>query len=669
MGLIEVLNNTQLDARKAAQQLPQPAHDGREVISRLSSYIWRCWEAAKSAKTLVSSDMLDDLRRRNGEYDPHKLAAIRKQGGSEIYMQLVNHKCRAAESWIFDMIFQPGVRPFRARPTPEPDVPPDVRMQLAQFVVEEAQMAIAQGLAVTPQAVYDRAREVASTVRERIREEARVKAERMECAIDDILMEGSWYEALETFIRNLVTFQSAILKGPAIRKHSKLTWQRDAVGKWVPAVETKLTPFFCAPSPFDIYPAPDSRGPDDGFVFERMTIRRRHIFQMIGVPGYDETAIRKALGEYQKGFSLMVDIDQQRRALEEAGNYDLSPDKALDVLEFHGHIPGSMLLEWGMSPEQIDDPEAEYAVCAMQIGRHTIRCVLNEDPLGRNPYMVASFDPTPGSWWGRGVSRILRDVQDVCNAAARAMVNNLGLSSGPMVEMEVDRLSEGEDVTSLYPWRIFQTKSSKTTPAPAVRFHNVPNYAESLMRVYEFFSRLADNYAGIQSFDTGVNPKAGAAATASGLSMLMGASNRQMKRVLVSVDSVIEGSVQRVHTHLMLHGPDPDVKGDAQIEAMGALSMVAKEQQQLRKTEFLAATNNPLDSQIMGPTGRAELLRDVVKTFDMDPDRIIPNRDVLLAQMKQAAMAAIPDNPEPPAGARETDAAGRPAGGSDTVLF
>ena len=237
------------------------------------------------------------------------------------------------------------------------------------------------------------------------------------------------------------------------------------------------------------------------------------------------------------------------------------------------------------------------------------------------------------------------------------------------MEVETSRLAEGEDLTNLYPWRMFQTKPAAHTPAPAVRFHNIPSLAGDLIGVYDFFSRLADQYAGIQNFDTGVNPTRGAAGTASGLSMLMSASNRQIKRVMASIDNVIEETVRQVHTHVMLHGKDEDAKGDIEIEAIGVASLVAKEQQQMRKTEFLAATNNPVDTSIMGPEGRAELLRDVVQSFDLNPDRVIPDRDKLRAQIQQAAMAAVPENPEPPASGGSAPGGRRVAGGADARLF
>jgi hypothetical protein len=47
---------------------------------------------------------------------------------------------------------------------------------------------------------------------------------------------------------------------------------------------------------------------------------------------------------------------------------------------------------------------------------------------------------------------------------------------------------------------------------------------------------------------------------------------------------------------------------------------------QLRRNEFLQATANPMDSQIVGPEGRAEILREVAKGLEMDVNRLVPRR-------------------------------------------
>ena len=74
------------------------------------------------------------------------------------------------------------------------------------------------------------------------------------------------------------------------------------------------------------------------------------------------------------------------------------------------------------------------------------------------------------------------------------------------------------------------------------------------------------------------------------------------------------------------------------LAARGAVSLMQLESLQLRRNEFLQVTANPIDSQIVGPTGRAEILREVAKGLEMDVNRIVPPREQLEAMMAQAPM-------------------------------
>jgi hypothetical protein len=60
----------------------------------------------------------------------------------------------------------------------------------------------------------------------------------------------------------------------------------------------------------------------------------------------------------------------------------------------------------------------------------------------------------------------------------------------------------------------------------------------------------------------------------------------------------------------------------------------------VRRSEFLTATNNPTDMQIIGAEGRAELLREAAKNLDMNTDRIVPPTSVIKQRLKAAAQAA-----------------------------
>lgn len=62
--------------------------------------------------------------------------------------------------------------------------------------------------------------------------------------------------------------------------------------------------------------------------------------------------------------------------------------------------------------------------------------------------------------------------------------------------------------------------------------------------------------------------------------------------------------------------------------------------------EFLQATANPIDAEIVGMTGRAAILKEVAKGLSMPVDDIIPSKDALeakeavkMAMEQQAAMA------------------------------
>ena len=93
----------------------------------------------------------------------------------------------------------------------------------------------------------------------------------------------------------------------------------------------------------------------------------------------------------------------------------------------------------------------------------------------------------------------------------------------------------------------------------------------------------------------------------------------------------------------MMFEEDESIKGDAQVEARGAVALMQIETLQLRRNEFLQATANEIDSQIVGVEGRSEILREVAKGLEMDVNRIIPPR----SKAPQGAEQTPPAPPGP----------------------
>lgn len=666
-GLILVKSNTDLEnERKAAAQESQ----NQPFITGLAGQIKSNWESARFSRNTIEERMIDALRRRNGEYSPDKLAQIVAQGGSTIYMMLTSIKCRAAEAWIKDVLFPAGDKPWECEPTPIPDLDPDTKAAIGEYVQLEAQqwMMEAQQL-LPPEALQERAEQLSDQLQQRMEEKADEIAERMELKIEDQTIEGGWEQAMKEVIKDVVTYPAGCIKGPLVRRRKSLKWEQDEQsGSWKPVKGEEFRLEYKRVAPFDLYPSPSSTSVNDGFLFERHRLRRKDLVAMKGVPGYSDAAIDLVLNEYGiGGLRQWLWRDQERAWLEKRPNEWLSSGDTIDALEFWGSVSGQLLVDWGMDREKVPDLNAEYEINAWLIGNYIIRAVMNEDPLGNRPYDLASFEEIPGAFWGLGVPEIMKDLQDLCNAAARSLVNNMAIGSGPQVEVHTDRLPVGEDISAIRPWKIWQTLSDPHgTNNPAVRFHNPGAHAKELMDVYNHFSNLADEYTGIPKYAYGEGGGgSGAAGTASGLSMLMSAAARGIKQVISNLDRPIEGTITRTFIWNMINDEDQSIKGDLKIQAKGSTSLVAKEQQMIRRNEFLAQTNNPVDMQIMGIEGRAELLRESVKSFDITVDNVVPDRETLILKSQQQAMAMQQEQQK----GRTLDAAGNPAGGTDSRAF
>lgn len=646
-------------------------------VGELTTYLRRCWSAAQQARMPIEDRMIAAMRQRNGEYGPQKLGEIRQQGGSEIFMMLTSIKCRAAESWIRDIMFQPGDKPWTLKTSPIPDLPDYIKAEIEAEVAQEAAMfqQVFQQMP-TPEEVRNRVNKLKDELKQRLEEEAERRKEAMEDKIEDQLFEGEWGDALNEFIKDITTFPAAFLKGPVIRNTRSLQWRTQG-GQWKPVVVRTLTPQFYRVSPFDMYPAPNARSLDDGYVIERHRLRRKQLIQMIGVEGFSETAIRATLDDYAiGGLRDWLYNDLTRDRLEQRHNPWLTgADETIDALEFHGALSGKLLRQWGMSEKDVPDESMDYEANCWLIGNHVIRATLNADPLGRRPYHKASYEEIPGAFWGYGVPELMSDLQDVCNAAARSLVNNMAISSGPQVEIYSDRVAPGEDVTQIYPWKLWQMQSDPNGSGAnrAIAFYQPDSNAEVLMKVFDFFSKLSDEYTGIPAYTYGNSDVTGAGKTASGLSMLMTAASRGIKQVIRNIDNVVEGSVQRTYEFNMLYDEDESIKGDLNTQARGSASLIAKEQQQIRRNEFLAQTNNPIDFGIMGEPGRAALLREAVKSLDIPVDEVVPDKEAVMAKVQAAMMQAMSQPAGGPgggpAGPQAQDAAGMPAGGQGAGLF
>ena len=651
-GLVNIKSARQLQEEEKRAAV---SANSETAIQQLAAYIREKWTYARTAKEqTVEQRMLKSIRARRGEYDPDKYAQLKEQGSATIYMFLTSNKCRAASSWLRDVLLTGADdKPWTLKPNPVPDMEPDLLGDLMMRAQQQLEIMLSQGIDPTAEEVKQMLLDFKDQAMRQLHEIATETALRMEKKMHSQLLEGNWTTSFAHFIDDLVTFPSAILKGPVVRNRPVLKWVKaGSEGEYNLDVQMQLVLEWERVDPFMLYPAPDASGVNDGYMIERHKLSRADLHSMIGVEGYSDGAIRQVIEEYGRGGLrdwIYVDVSKANAEGKSTVAVGQNPSELIDALQYWGSVQGQVLRDWGMSEDEIPDPLAEYAIEAWLVGRWIIKAAVNPDPLGRKPYFKSSYEEVPGAFWGNSVADLCRDTQDMCNATARALVNNMSLASGPQVVYNIDRLPQGENVTQLFPWKIWQVTSDPLSGNQApVQFFQPQTQANELLMVYEKFAILADEYTGIPRYMTGGTPQGGAGRTASGMSMLMTNAGKSIKQVIANIDEhVIKPCIDRLYYYNMRYSPDPDLKGDVRIQARGAASLMEKEAAQQRRNEFLTvALNSPAAQQVVGMEGIAELLRQAAQTLDMNVDAIVPPKEVMKQrqmemQMMQAQQLAI----------------------------
>lgn len=621
------------------------AMQSSQVIQSLAGHIKKFFSRASEARQTAENEMIEAMYCRRGEYTADRLQRIAQNKQPAIYMMLGASKMRQVESLLRDVLLGSGSdKPWTLRPSRSPELPPFLVNQIVQALEQEIVQAQQMGVFPTLEAARQRARAMKDQANAEIDHEAQVRCARMERKMEDQLSEGGFIQAFDSFIADLSTFKTAFLKGPVVRKRPKLSWGENGEMTVIEALQLGWERV----DPLNMYPAPWARDITDGPLIERHRLTREALSQMIGVEGYSEDAIRKVLDLYgESGYSSWMSVDSAREDAEGKGGAAGSghADGLIDALQYWGSASGKMLTDWGLKSDKTLDPAKEYQIEAWLVGDYVIKAVLNSDPLARRPYYCDSFSRIPGSVWGNSPYDLLKDCQDMCNGAARALAANMAISSGPQVAVMSNRLASGEDITDMYPWKIWQFQDDPMGGQGApISFFQPGSNANELMSVYERFSLMADEYTGIPRYMAGFNGgEGGAGRTASGMSMMIGNATKIIKQLVASIDThVVSPLLERQYYYNMRYSDDPDLKGDVQVVARGALSMQVKEAAQQRRNEFLQATANPIDMQIIGMEGRAEVLRAAAGSLDLNTDRVVPPIEVLKQRlaMQQAMMAA-----------------------------
>lgn len=632
----------QEDAKQALRQKDEAVLEAAlqenkdKLVDHLSTHIEKIWKRAREANKDVRFEMIASLQQTKGKYSDNKLGAIRAFKGSEHFIRNAENKARAAESWIKDIYRGDTETPWVLEPTILPDLPDETQQQIVEKVKQQGAKLVAQaaiveeqaGIKVPEEAMAKNLMEMQDSLMDAAQKQQYVIAEercrKAAALIKDQNEEGGWNKAFKEFLWYFTRTKAGIIKGPILTKKKKQVWKKDAEGNFNLETIEELVPDVYSVSPFNFFPVANMSDPNDGDLFEIHTLTKPDITALIGVPGYSEERVRLVLADIEshkiKAQWITIDDEEQVKRVEQnAKQVQVSlsvPQTKIQALEFWGTVSGKYLIEWGMLGEI--DPEQQYQVNCWKIGEYIIKAVINPDNLGRKPYHISSWAKNPAWIWGEGLVEFIKDIEEICNAIVRALVNNVGIASGPQVEINKDRC---DDKSPIYPWKRWESTSAQMKESRAIEFYQPQMQAETLINAYQFFSKLMDEHS-VPAYAQGASQSGVTAGTATVFTQLLAAASRAIKAVVANIDDdIITPYISMCYDYNMKFSEDPTIKGDAHVIARGVAGLQAKEQSATRKIEFLNATANPTYTQILGSKNISYLLKEVAKANDLNlPD-------------------------------------------------
>ena len=633
------------------------------AYSSLASHISSVFQKNRDARRVngIEEKLFSSLRAYNGHYDPQDLARIREAGGSEIYMNLTATKCRATMSWIRDFVVPARDQAWGLEPTIVPELPPDIVSKIEASINEATKPQSTPEGAESPNKAVEVAsslrdinqmkRDIEDAIYDEIYKVASSEVKKFERIVADQLQEGDWDRAISEFIEDFCIFQTAFLKGPVITKKKRLTYNNgraEEVDNYI-FLNKRV-------SPFDIYPSPNASNITDGDLCEHVRFDTKTLYKMIGVQNYKEDVIRDILSRCEEGGSTSNGFDsniEQEKNEEEYKDHYTKDTNTIHGIHFHGSIPWRLLDEWGFDSEKIGvDEDAVFEVEAILADNEVIKCVLNSDPLLRRPYYKASFQNIPGSFWGRSLPELMHDIQRMCNATARALANNMGVASGPQIEIYTDRLADDTEINDIKPFQIWQLTSDPTgAGGRAVNFWQPTSNASELLAVYKEFELRADDATGVPRYAYGGDRNGGSAQTASGLSMLLESASKGIKDAIRNIDlGVIKPRVEYQFYWNVISDDNNSFTGDVNVVPRGSEILTLKGASEMRRNEFLQILANPMYAEVVGMEGVADILREMAKSLGLGRN-IIPSRvelrkkqeDTKAAQAQQQQQQAQAD--------------------------
>jgi len=452
-------------------------------------------------------------------------------------------------------------------------------------------------------------------------------ARRMEKLVHDQIEESNGSAEIRNALLESALLGTGIVKGPFNFNKKLHKWDSNEEGlREYNPLEVRV-PRIEFVSCWDFYPDPAATNIDEcEFVVHRHKMNRSQLRQLRNMPYFDKDAIRECI---QMGPNYEEkDFESQ---LKDDYNVDETYAPNFEVLEYWGIMDAEYARQVGIDlPNSVDDLD-EVQINAWVSGSKLLRAVINPFTPYRIPYNAFPYERNPYNFFGIGVAENMDDSQQIMNGHARMAIDNLALAGSLVFDVDESALVGGQNM-EVYPGKIFRRQAGM--PGQSIYGLKFPNTAPENMMMFDRFRQLADEQTGIPSYSHGQTGVQSMTRTASGMSMLLGASSLNIKTVIKNLDDFLLKPLGESYFqwNMQFFEGDLDVVGDLEVRATGTNSLMQKEVRSQRLTMFLQTAQSPAIAPFVKVS---KLVSELAYSLDLDPDEILndPEEAAIMAQI------------------------------------
>jgi hypothetical protein len=452
-------------------------------------------------------------------------------------------------------------------------------------------------------------------------------ARRMEKLVHDQIEESNGSAEIRNALLESALLGTGIVKGPFNFNKKLHKWDNNEEGEREYNPLEVRVPRIEFVSCWDFYPDPAATNIDEcEFVVHRHKMNRSQLRQLRNMPYFDKDAIRECI---QMGPNYEEkDFESQ---LKDDYNVDETYAPNFEVLEYWGIMDAEYAREVGIDlPDSVDDLD-EVQINAWVSGSKLLRAVINPFTPYRIPYNAFPYERNPYNFFGIGVAENMDDSQQIMNGHARMAIDNLALAGSLVFDVDESALVGGQNM-EVYPGKIFRRQAGM--PGQSIYGLKFPNTAPENMMMFDRFRQLADEQTGIPSYSHGQTGVQSMTRTASGMSMLLGASSLNIKTVIKNLDDFLLKPLGESYFqwNMQFFEGDLDVVGDLEVRATGTNSLMQKEVRSQRLTMFLQTAQSPAIAPFVKVS---KLVSELAYSLDLDPDEILndPEEAAIMAQI------------------------------------